>query len=112
MIEFSDDKIIALVVYVVFTSYFFIATERKKKYIWAAILGDDKKMNVPEITILYWVRLFPILFFITILIVLLNLELNQFSISLINTAWYALDAVFAFAIVGDAYQSRKKNESN
>lgn len=103
---FTIEKVIACVFFVVFAVYFFIATEKKKRHIWKAILGDDGKMQVAEITILYWVRLFPILFFVNILIVILGLDINQFSLSLMQTAWYALDGVFAFAIVGDAYKSR------
>jgi len=108
MIEFlTIERVLAIVFFVVCAVYFFYTTEKKKKDIWSAIKGDDNKLQVPEIATLYWCRLFPILFFINILIVLLGLELDEKHVTIMTKVWYSMDAMFGFVMMGHGISNFK-----
>lgn len=64
---------------------------KNHKEFLAAIKGKDKILQVTEICIYVWVRLFP-------LVILVDLFLD-YKIS--PQAWYSLDAIFFILIVGD-----------
>lgn len=112
MIEFfTIEKILAIAFFLFCAIYFFHATEKKKKDIWQAIKGDDNKLQVPEIATLYWCRLFPILFFINVLIVILGLELDDNHVIIMTKVWYSMDAVFGFVMVGHGIGKFKKEKT-
>jgi hypothetical protein len=108
---FTADKIIACFFFIVAACYFFIATERKKKEIWKAIKGEDNKLQVTEIATLYWCRLFPVLFFLNLMIVILGLELSDNHVTLMTKSWYSMDTFFGFIMLGHGYANRNSKGS-
>ena len=109
MIEFfTIEKTLALAFFLFCAIYFFYATEKKKKEIWSAIKGDDNKLQVTEIATLYWCRLFPILFFVNLSIVILGLSVTPEHVELITKAWYSMDAMFGFVMMGHGISNYNK----
>lgn len=107
---FTIEKIFAYIFFLACVFYFLRATESKKKDIWAAILGADKTLQVPEIATIFWCWMFPILFFINISIVLLGLELDDKHVALMTKVWYSMDAMFGFVMFGHGLSKFNKDK--
>ena len=80
--------------------YLIYVTNRHREDIWSAIIGDDKKLSLPELSALLWVVLFPVLFFAEIF---LDLKAGEHI-------WYSMDSIFLIIIGGNAF--KKSDNSN
>lgn len=99
--EMSTEIILATILFIfslIWVNYDFITHH---KVFWKSILGEDKKLQITEITIYIWIRLFPI-------IALADL---WFGKKVSPEVWYSLDIIFFTLILGDVGLNYMKNRN-
>lgn len=87
-------KIVGYLFFAFSVGYLVRITNKHRDDIWGAIIGEDKKLSLPELCALLWVILFPVLFFAEIF---LGLKAGEHI-------WYSMDSIFLIIIGGNAYK--------
>ncbi len=81
-------NVILVIVSMIWINYDFL---KRSKEFWDSIKGEDKILQITEICIYIWIRMFP-------LIVLCDLFAG---LQISEQAWYSVDAIFFILILGD-----------
>ena len=94
MIEFfSIPRILALLFWIFIVITFYKSAINRKQNIWNALIGEDKKMQLPEVAAYYWVKLFPMVVFLQMLIIIIDLDVRESHLDLFAYVQLALTAI-------------------
>lgn len=83
-------KIVGTVMYAVALGFLLVLSLRNRTTIWRALIGDNKKLDLPEVVVLMWLVIFPV---ISLADPLLGLAASE-------KVWWGLDLVLLFALTG------------
>ena len=86
----TNPKVIGVVLFVITISVFWIIAYRSRRNFWQAIIGENDKLDLPEIVVIIWVVVFPV---IALADPLLGLEASE-------KVWWGMDLILLFALTG------------
>ena len=92
-------NVVLIIISMLWVNYHFL---KDSKEFWASIKGEDKLLQITEMCIYIWIRLFP-------LVVLCDLFAD---LDLSSEAWYSMDAIFFILILGDLGHKAFNNKYN
>lgn len=104
ILEFlTISKILLLIAWVSFVIVYYKSYARHKTEIYTGLKGEDGEWQPMELAAWYWFKFFPKLFFITLLIVIVGLPLNDTMEGVLITVWTATNGIFVAAIAGKSW---------
>lgn len=109
---FTIGRVICLIGWAGMVILYLKSYNRHKKEIYQALKGDDGKWNAVELASWYWFKFFPMLFLITLLMVIVQIELTDSTENLMITIWTATNGIFAVTIAGKAWGNGKKDNNS
>ena len=99
MIEQVKIELVAsFLFWVLCCAVFFLNVKAKQKHIWKALIGEDGKLDMKEVTQLYWVWLYPITAFTVLLMAVVGLTLEPYHVELIQWLLGSLSLVSGFIL--------------